>query len=139
MDSKRKNIMIAGAAVTVLALSVYAYYSSKSGDKQTEEVGVEAISKLDGELIQKIKTLGAPIKDKNDKLAFKYLEKFCEIVGLHTKLAEEMAQEDMFALRLEAYKNQDDEKYEEIVMKLVTLSEDVSTNVIKLAAEQIGL
>ena len=51
MENKRKSIMIAGAAVTGLALlGINAYYSKKGDEKQVEGVedGVEGVlTKLD--------------------------------------------------------------------------------------------
>jgi hypothetical protein len=41
--------------------------------------------------------------------------------------------------RRAAYKNKDDQKYEEIVMTLQDLSENLSDRVLTVAAEQIGL
>jgi hypothetical protein len=37
---------------------------------------------------------------------------------MHTKLAEELAVEELVTARREAFKNKDDKRYEEIVMQL---------------------
>ena len=76
------------------------------------------MSKLDQDLVQKIKELGEPPKGKDGKIVFKYLYKFCDVVGNHTKLAEELAVEEMVNLRREAYKSKNDKKYEELVLAL---------------------
>ena len=88
---KNKHIIIASLIGTATILGLYYYYSKE----EDLAISYDNLSDLDKELIKKIKDLGIPPKDKDGNISFNYLYKFCDIVGQHTKHAEDFETQEM--------------------------------------------
>lgn len=66
-----------------------------------------------------IADLGPVKKDKDGKLDFEYLLKFCEVVGTHAKAKQEIQKRELVLKRREALKNGDEQSYKNFIQQII--------------------
>ena len=83
MENKKVVYGVIGG-VTLLASAGIIYYMMNR-EKLPAESSSSEEDKADNKCLENIKALGPVKLDKNGKLEFEYLLKFCEVVGRHAK------------------------------------------------------
>mmetsp|Transcript_3592 Transcript_3592/g.6103 ORF Transcript_3592/g.6103 Transcript_3592/m.6103 type:complete len:115 (-) Transcript_3592:559-903(-) len=99
------------------------------------------MSARDAKLVEKVKALGEPrfSKEAPEDLDFDYLLKFCEVVAKHAKLVQEMEKGSMLDDRRKALKEKNDEKYKEILQRMMDMEQEIADKVLDLASKVIEL
>ena len=121
MSQNNKAIIGVVGGLALLGLAYWAYSSRESSMSEADHS-----SDLDKQLIKKVLELGTVVKDKDGKIKFEYLLKFCECVGRQSKHHMRKAVEGSKEARLDALKAKDDALYTKILSEIMAQEEAIS-------------
>ena len=139
-STNTKLIMSVVGGLTLAGLAYYVFRSSQTEEDHTcVPQNTEEERQAFKSIIEEIDKLGEPKKNPSDgQLEFKYIVKFSETVARLSKRRIMSKMDTIKEQRRQALKNEDHDKYKEVVGDILKLGDQVQDQTLHYAAEHIG-